>query len=69
MTIEDLELRVKKLSMRATEAKMNLHDLSEELPTDWQKIPEVAQATFEVYRDLTAARRELKAAKKLAAEA
>ena len=64
MSMEELEKRVKKLSMRATDAKMNLHDQAEELPVDWEKIPEVAQATFEVYKDLTAARRELKAAKK-----
>ena len=63
MSMEELEKRVKKLSIRATDAKMNLHDLAEELPVDWEKIPEVAQATFEVYKDLTAARRELKAAK------
>ncbi len=66
MTIEDLETRVRKLSLRATEAKMNLHDLAEELPVDWEKIPETADATFAVFRDLTAARRELKAAKKAA---
>ncbi|MEM9763865.1 MAG: CCE_0567 family metalloprotein [Pseudomonadota bacterium] len=69
MTIEEMEARVKKLSMRSTQAKMNLHDLSEELPTDWQKIPEVAAETFEVFKELTAARKELKAAKKAAEEA
>ncbi|MCR8547459.1 hypothetical protein M4578_06440 [Salipiger sp. P9] len=69
MSVEELEARVKKLSMRATDAKMNLHDLAEELPVDWEKIPETATATFEVYKELTAARKELKAAKKAAAEA
>ncbi|SFC19310.1 CCE_0567 family metalloprotein [Tropicimonas isoalkanivorans] len=64
MSIEDLQDKVKKLSMRSTTAKMNLHDLSEELPTDWEKIPEVAQETFEVFKALAAARKELKAAKK-----
>ncbi len=64
MTVEELEARVKKLSMRATQAKMNLHDLSEELPVDWEKIPEVAEATHAVFRDLAAARKELKSAKK-----
>lgn len=68
MTVEELEKHVKKLSMRSTDAKMNLHDLAEELPTDWEKIPEVAEHTFEVFKELTAARRELKAAKKAAAE-
>ncbi|ANT58924.1 hypothetical protein AYJ57_00230 [Salipiger sp. CCB-MM3] len=68
MTVEDLEKRVKKLSMRSTDAKMNLHDLAEELPTDWQKIPEVAAATYEVFKELTEARKELKSAKKAAEE-
>lgn len=69
MSVEDLQARVKKLSMRATDAKMNLHDLAEELPVDWEKIPETAAATFEVYKELTEARRALKAAKKAEAEA
>lgn len=64
MTLEELETRVKKLSMRSTDAKMALHDLSEELPTDWEKIPEIAQQTYEVFRELNEARRALKAAKK-----
>lgn len=63
MTLEELEARVKKLSLRATDAKMNLHDLSEELPADWQKIPEVAEATWQIFKDLDEARKALKAAK------
>ncbi|MCA0920177.1 CCE_0567 family metalloprotein [Pseudooceanicola nanhaiensis] len=69
MSLEELETRVRKLSMRATDAKMNLHDLAEELPVDWEKIPETAEATFAVFKELTAARRALKAAKKAAEEA
>ncbi len=69
MSLEELETRVKKLSMRSTNAKMNLHDLAEELPVDWEKIPEVAAETFEVFKELTAARKDLKAAKKAAQEA
>ncbi|MEM8836617.1 MAG: CCE_0567 family metalloprotein [Pseudomonadota bacterium] len=64
MSVEELEKHVKKLSMRSTTAKMNLHDLSEELPTDWEKIPEIATETFEVFKELAAARKSLKEAKK-----
>lgn len=64
MTVEELEAEVKKLSMRSTTAKMNLHDLSEELPTDWQKIPEVAEETYKVFKELAEARKALKEAKK-----
>ncbi|AMY68809.1 CCE_0567 family metalloprotein [Frigidibacter mobilis] len=63
MSLEDLEAQVKKLSMRATDAKLALHDLSEELPIDWEKIPEVAERTWAVFRDLDAARKAVKAAK------
>ena len=64
MSVEELQTKVKKLSMRSTTAKMNLHDLSEELPTDWEKIPEVAAETFKVFQELAVARKELRAAKK-----
>ncbi len=67
MSIEELEAQLKKLSMRSTTAKMNLHDLSEELPTDWEKIPEVAAATYEVFKELAEARKALKDAKKATA--
>lgn len=60
--IEDLKGRVKKLSARATTKKMDLHDLAEELPTDWQRIMEVAQETYDTFAALDAARKDLKAA-------
>ena len=60
--IETLKAAVKKLSTLATQAKMDLHDLSEELPVNWEKIPEVAERCHQLYAQLTAARQELKAA-------
>jgi hypothetical protein len=61
MTADELKAKIRKLSMRATDSKMALHDLSEELPTDWRKIPEVAQAAFDAHAELDAARKALKA--------
>lgn len=58
--IDELKADIRKLSARATALKMNLHDLSEDLPVDWQTIPTVAQETFEAYRALDAARKALK---------
>lgn len=60
--IEALKEKVKKLSSRATAKKMDLHDLSEELPGQWETIMTVAQETYDAYRDLTEARAALKAA-------
>lgn len=55
---EEIKARLKKLNARATQAKMDLHDLSEELPTDWEKIPEVAQRCHEAHAMLMSARKE-----------
>jgi hypothetical protein len=57
--IDALKGEIKKLSARATTAKMNLHDLSEELPISWTSIPDVARAAFEAYAALEAARKRL----------
>lgn len=60
--IDALKADVKKLSSQATQAKMDLHDLSEELPVNWESIPDVAARCHKAYADLTAARAALKAA-------
>jgi hypothetical protein len=59
--IDALKAEIKKLNAKATQAKMDLHDLSEELPTDWQRIPAVAQVAFETHAALVAARQKLAA--------
>lgn len=59
--IEALKAELKKLSAKATNQKMNLHDLSEELPVDWRRIMIVAQETFDAFAALEAARERLKA--------
>lgn len=58
--IEVLKAEVKKLSAKATQAKMDLHDLSEELPLNWRNIPGVAQKTFEAFAELERKRAEIK---------
>jgi len=60
--VDALKTRVKKLNAQATQAKMDLHDLSEELPTNWEKILDVAQVAYDAHQSLMAARRELAAA-------
>ncbi len=60
--IEKIKLELKKLNAQATQLKMDLHDLSEDLPTGWERIPEVADRAFKAYEQLTAARKRLAAA-------
>jgi hypothetical protein len=59
--VDAIKAEIKKLNAQATQLKMDLHDLSEDLPTGWERIPEVAEKTFKAYRNLTAARQKLAA--------
>jgi hypothetical protein len=58
--LETLKADIKKLSAKATQAKMNLHDLSEELPLQWQTILTVAQQAYDAYAELEQKRAALK---------
>lgn len=58
--VEALKAELKKLSARAMQLKMDLHDLSEELPVNWQTIPDVADAAFRAFAQLEEKRAELR---------
>ena len=60
--VDALKAEIKKLNAKATQAKMDLHDLSEELPTNWERIPDVAKQAHEAHAALIAARARLAAA-------
>ncbi|CAD5371961.1 conserved hypothetical protein [Rubrivivax sp. A210] len=59
--IDTLKTEIRKLNAKATQTKMDLHDLSEELPKDFERIPSVAQAAFDAHVALTDARLRLAA--------
>jgi hypothetical protein len=59
--VHALKSEVKKLNARATQATMDLHDLSEELPTNWERIPEVACTAREAHTAQAVARKQLAA--------
>jgi hypothetical protein len=57
--IDALKLEARKLNAKATQAKMDLHDLSEELPTNWEQILDVAQRAHDAHAALMAVRKQL----------
>ena len=63
--VEGLKAEIKKLSARAMNAKMNLHDLSEELPVNWQSILDVAQKAHDAFAELERKREDLKTLEKV----
>jgi len=56
-----LKERIKKLSSQAVKLKLDLHDLTEELPVGWETIPDVAARCHQVYLDLSEAKKALAA--------
>lgn len=62
MTVpEDIKVDLKRLSAKAMQAKMDLHDLSEELPLGVERVIEIAERVRDAYATLDAKRAELKA--------
>ncbi|RUU11420.1 hypothetical protein EOD23_10595 [Mesorhizobium sp. USDA-HM6] len=59
--LEELQKKVRKLQSRAATAKMELHDLAEDLPVNWTEIKAVAAKTFAIFAELDAAKRDLAA--------
>jgi hypothetical protein len=58
--IEELKAKIKRLNSKAGQMKMDLHDLAEGLPNDYQKLPEEAAKTYEIFREIDDLKKQLK---------
>lgn len=58
--VDELKAEIKKLSAKATQSKMDLHDLSEELPINWEQIIVVAKKAHDAFAELEKKRADLK---------
>lgn len=66
--IADLKMTIKRLNSKAGQMKMDLHDLAEGLPTDYETLIDTATATYEIYRELAELKKQLKDWEKLTKE-
>ncbi|MBD2180549.1 hypothetical protein H6S82_10740 [Planktothrix sp. FACHB-1355] len=60
LSIEELKTQIKRLNSKGGQLKMELHDLAEGLPTDFETIMEVAGRTYELFRELDNLKKQLK---------
>lgn len=60
--MDALKADMKKLSAQAMQAKMDLHDLSEELPVGVENVLSIAQRVVDAYGALAAKKAQVKAA-------
>lgn len=57
---EELKNQIRKLNSKAGQMKMDLHDLAEGLPTDYEKLIEVATQTYEIFHQIDGLKKLLK---------
>ncbi|MEM8777609.1 MAG: CCE_0567 family metalloprotein [Cyanobacteria bacterium P01_G01_bin.49] len=57
--VADLKKKVRKLNSKAGQMKMDLHDLAEGLPTDYEMLVETAEKTYEIFRELDQLKKKL----------
>jgi hypothetical protein len=60
ISIDELQMKIKRLNSKAGQMKMDLHDLAEGLPTDYQQLMDVAASTYEIYHQLDELKKQLK---------
>ncbi|HEY9663783.1 MAG TPA: CCE_0567 family metalloprotein, partial [Allocoleopsis sp.] len=59
-SIDELKNQIRKLNSKAGQMKMDLHDLAEGLPTNYEQLMEVAAQTYAVFRTLNEMKQQLK---------
>jgi hypothetical protein len=59
-TIEELKTQIKRLNSKAGQMKMDLHDLAEGLPTDYEHLMAAASETYQIYQQLNELKTQLK---------
>ncbi|MGL4622647.1 CCE_0567 family metalloprotein [Chroococcidiopsis sp.] len=57
--INELKTQIKKLNSKAGQMKMDLHDLAEGLPTNYNQLMDVAGQTYEIYRQIDELKQQL----------
>lgn len=58
--VETLKTLIKKLNSKAGQMKMDLHDLAEGLPTDYDTLMDVAAATYAIFKQIDDLKQQLK---------
>ena len=57
--VAELKKKIKRLNSKAGQMKMDLHDLAEGLPTDYETLMETAQKTYDIFSELDQLKKKL----------
>ena len=59
LSIDELKTKIKRLNSKAGQMKMDLHDLAEGLPTDYEKLMDVAAKTYDIFHQIGGLKKQL----------
>lgn len=57
---DELKMKIKRLNSKAGQLKMDLHDLAEGLPTDYERLMDAAQETYDIFQQIDQLKQQLK---------
>ena len=59
LSIDELKTKIKRLNSKAGQMKMDLHDLAEGLPTDYETLMDVAAQTYDIFDQIDKMKKQL----------
>jgi hypothetical protein len=63
-SIDELKIEIKRLNSKAGQMKMDLHDLAEGLPVNYEQLMDLAGQTYDIYHKLNEMKQQLKTLEK-----
>ena len=64
LSADELKAQIRKLNSKAGQLKMDLHDLAEGLPANYEQLMDAAAETYAVFRRLDEMKQQLKTLEK-----
>ncbi len=60
ISVDELRMQIRRLNSKAGQLKMDLHDLAEGLPTDYERLMDAAQETYDIFQQIDQLKQQLK---------
>lgn len=58
-SVEELKSQIRRLNSKAGQMKMDLHDLAEGLPANYEQLVEVASQTYDIFHQIHGLKKQL----------
>jgi hypothetical protein len=59
LSLEELKSQLRRLNSKAGQMKMDLHDLAEGLPANYEQLPTVAGQTYEIFHQIDCLKKKI----------